>query len=42
MSDEKIKNINDEALKSILQQVEKEFGKGSVVRLGDHPNVDCD
>lgn len=33
---------NSEALKTILQQVEKEFGKGSVVRLGDQPNVDCD
>ena len=32
----------DDALKTVLQQVEHEFGKGSVVRLGDRPNVDVD
>lgn len=42
MSEENKKTISNDALKNILSQVEKEFGKGSVVRLGDHPNVDCD
>ena len=42
MNEEKKKTISSDALKNILFQVEKEFGKGSVVRLGDHPNVDCD
>ena len=31
-----------DALKTVLAQVEKEFGKGSVLRLGDKPKVDCD
>ena len=42
MNEEKKETISSDALKNILFQVEKEFGKGSVVRLGDHPNVDCD
>ncbi len=42
MSEENKKTVSNDALKSVLFQVEKEFGKGSVVRLGDHPNVDCD
>lgn len=42
MSEENKKTVSNDALKNVLFQVEKEFGKGSVVRLGDHPNVDCD
>lgn len=35
------KNYN-EALKSVFAEVEREFGKGSIVRLGDHPKVDVE
>ncbi len=37
----KTNNVEDN-LKTVLQQIEHEFGKGSVVRLGDQPNVDMD
>ena len=40
MSNNKV--ISKETLKSVLQQVEHEFGKGSVVRLGDKPKVDVE
>jgi len=36
---------NDEnynALQTVLKEVEHQFGKGSVVRLGDQPKVDCE
>lgn len=36
---EKEKN-NDDILKAIISQVEHEFGKGSLMRLGDRPNTD--
>lgn len=35
------KNYN-ETLKSVFAEVEREFGKGSIVRLGDHPKVDVE
>lgn len=35
------KNYN-ETLKSVFAEVEREFGKGSIVRLGDHPKVDIE
>ena len=37
----KTNNVEDN-LKTVLQQIEHEFGKGSVIRLGDQPNVDMD
>ncbi len=36
----KIKLENDEILKTVIQQVEHEFGKGSLMRLGDRPTTD--
>ena len=38
----KDKNTNAETLQTVLQQIEREFGKGSVVRLGDKPKVDVE
>src|ERR1700729_576691 len=32
----------DKALESALLQIERQFGKGSVMRLGDHPRVPID
>ena len=32
----------DEALQEALRSIEKVYGKGSVMRLGDHPKVDVD
>lgn len=32
----------DEALQSALKNIEKVYGKGAVMRLGDHPKVDVD
>lgn len=32
----------DKALDDALKQIEKKFGKGSIMRLGDRPNVDVD
>src|ERR1700734_3084229 len=32
----------DKALKAALVQIERQFGKGSVMRLGDHPRVPID
>lgn len=32
----------DEALQSALRNIEKVYGKGAVMRLGDHPKVDVD
>ena len=29
------------ALETALQQIEKNFGKGSVMRLGDTPSMNC-
>ncbi len=41
MAQEKIKT-NEEALNDALKSIEKIYGKGSVMRLGDRPNVDID
>lgn len=35
-------NKKDEALEDALRSIEKVYGKGSVMRLGDHPKVDVD
>ena len=40
MSENKV--INKDALKEVLAQIEHEFGKGTVVRLGDKPSVDVE
>ena len=32
----------DQALEDALRSIEKAYGKGSVMRLGDHPKVDVD
>ena len=36
----KEKNSEEDILKSVIQQVEHEFGKGSLMRLGDRPSAD--
>jgi recombination protein RecA len=36
------KDKKDEALEAALRSIEKVYGKGSVMRLGDHPRVDVD
>ena len=36
----KEKNSEEDILKSVIQQVEHEFGKGSLMRLGDRPSTD--
>lgn len=41
MAQEKVKT-NEEALNDALKSIEKIYGKGSVMRLGDRPNVDID
>ncbi len=38
MTDEK----NDEILEATLKQIEKQFGKGSIMKLGDRSHVDVD
>ena len=38
----KEKSNSSETLQTVLQQIEREFGKGSVVRLGDKPKVDVE
>ena len=38
----KEKSNTSETLQTVLQQIEREFGKGSVVRLGDKPKVDVE
>lgn len=35
-------NFKNEALEETLKQIEKTFGKGSVMLLGERPAVDCD
>ncbi len=41
---EKDKNTNDkqEALLDAIKSIEKVYGRGSIMRLGDRPNVECD
>ena len=38
----KEKSNSSETLQTVLQQIEREFGKGSVVRLGDKPKGDVE
>ena len=39
---EKEKDVKDAALEEAIKSIEKAYGKGSVMRLGDQPHVDCD
>ncbi|MBQ9987966.1 MAG: AAA family ATPase, partial [Erysipelotrichales bacterium] len=41
MAKEDVKK-KDEALEDALKQIEKQFGKGSIMRLGDRTHVDVD
>lgn len=36
------KDVNDKALEDALKQIEKQYGKGSIMRLGDRVAVDVD
>ncbi|MGB4985016.1 MAG: recombinase RecA [Erysipelotrichaceae bacterium] len=38
----KDKNNNDVLLSETLKQIEKQYGKGSIMKLGDRPNIDVD
>ena len=44
--DENTEVINDskkeELLSEALKQIEKQYGKGSIMKLGEHANVDVD
>jgi recombination protein RecA len=42
MADQKKVDAKDEALEEALRSIEKTYGKGAVMRLGDHPRVDVD
>lgn len=42
MADTTKNDKKDEALEDALKSIEKVYGKGSVMRLGDHPKVDVD
>ena len=37
-----IQEGKNKALKLALDKIEKDFGKGSIMRLGDKTNVDCE
>ena len=37
---EKDKKLNDAELDEVLKQIQKEFGKGSIMKLGERPSVD--
>ena len=37
-----VKTTNDKTLEQVLQDIEKQFGKGSVMRLGDNEHVEVD
>lgn len=41
MAKEEVK-VKDQALEEALKQIEKQFGKGSIMRLGDRSHVDVD
>ena len=41
MAKEEVK-VKDQALEDALKQIEKQFGKGSIMRLGDRSHVDVD
>ncbi|MCX6985376.1 MAG: hypothetical protein NT118_11605, partial [Lentisphaerae bacterium] len=38
--DKSEKNVRDKNLSIALSQIEKEYGKGSIMRLGDNMHVD--
>ena len=35
-------NKKEQALNEALKQIEKQYGKGAVMKLGEHSNVDVD
>ena len=37
-----VKKVNDEKLESVLKDIEKQFGKGAVMRLGESKHIDLD
>ena len=37
-----VKTTNDKTLEQVLQEIEKQFGKGSVMKLGDNEHVEID
>ena len=37
-----VKSTNDKTLDQVLAHIEKQFGKGAVMKLGDHPNSHID
>ena len=37
-----VKTTNDKTLEQVLLDIEKQFGKGSVMRLGDNEHVEVD
>ena len=39
---EKDKKLNNAELEEVLKQIQKEFGKGAIMKLGDRPSVDVD
>ncbi len=42
MAKEEINNNKDKILEETLKQIEKTFGKGSIMKLGDRPDVEMD
>src|SRR5574344_1307122 len=40
-ADSKVDKEKDAALEDAIKSIEKAYGKGSVMRLGDQPHVDC-
>ena len=39
---EKEKQLNEKELDEVLKQIQKNFGKGAIMKLGDRPSVDVD
>ena len=37
-----VKNVADKTLEQVMLDIEKQFGKGAVMKLGDHPNQKID
>lgn len=42
MAKEELSNNKDKVLEETLKQIEKTFGKGSIMKLGDRPDVEMD
>ena len=42
INEEKTDDKKEELLSEALKQIEKQYGKGSIMRLGEHTNVDVD